>query len=235
MAYKNSICAENSISEYPIIEDNTLTVEPPSGLQLSDSNERTSIPGTESDVSVFNPPATNFFVKAPDGENIGYVSLTDALGSGSVRLTKTLDVASNTRYTFSVDVSNPTNTKEQEIAALFDKWNAALQTGNPDEVVKLYAKDGVLLPTLSNKVRVTHSQMRDYFKHFLKYEPKGSILQQNIRVINNFFAINSGVYSFNLIKNHKPEKVVARYSFVYHHDGNDWLIVDHHSSAMPEI
>ncbi|NMF62697.1 SgcJ/EcaC family oxidoreductase [Brasilonema octagenarum] len=124
--------------------------------------------------------------------------------------------------------------KERDIAALFDKWNAALQTENPDEVVKLYAKDGVLLPTVSNKVRSTHSQMRDYFEHFLKYKPKGTILEQNVRIIDKLFAINSGVYSFNIIKNGKPEKVVARYSFVYRHDGNDWLIVDHHSSAMPE-
>ncbi|MUG97711.1 SgcJ/EcaC family oxidoreductase [Scytonema sp. UIC 10036] len=144
---------------------------------------------------------------------------------------KTLDatVTGKTRYTFLV-----TGTQEAEIAALFDKWNAALQTGNPDEVVKLYAKNAVLLPTLSNQVRIDRSQMRDYFQHFLKYQPIGTILQQNIRVIDKSIAINSGIYSFNIIKNNQPEKVVARYSFVYHHDGNDWLIVDHHSSAMPE-
>jgi hypothetical protein len=47
-------------------------------------------------------------------------------------------------------------TKEQ-IAALFDRWNASLQTKNPDEVVKNYAADAVLLPTVSNKPRTNIS------------------------------------------------------------------------------
>jgi hypothetical protein len=44
-------------------------------------------------------------------------------------------------------------TKTEIIGGLFDKWNAALQTGNPERVADLYAPDGVLLPTVSNQVR----------------------------------------------------------------------------------
>jgi hypothetical protein len=38
---------------------------------------------------------------------------------------------------------------QQEIAALFDEWNAALATGDPEKVADLYSPDAVLLPTLS--------------------------------------------------------------------------------------
>ncbi|MCL1536223.1 SgcJ/EcaC family oxidoreductase, partial [Xanthomonas nasturtii] len=43
----------------------------------------------------------------------------------------------------------PADGEAREVAALFDTWNAALATGNPDKVADLYAPDGVLLPTVS--------------------------------------------------------------------------------------
>ena len=44
-----------------------------------------------------------------------------------------------------------------EVADQFDRWNSALQTGDPETVASLYADDGVLLPTVSNKVRTDHA------------------------------------------------------------------------------
>ena len=41
-------------------------------------------------------------------------------------------------------------TSEQEIAALFDRWNQSLQTGDPHKVVANYAERSILLPTVSN-------------------------------------------------------------------------------------
>lgn len=38
------------------------------------------------------------------------------------------------------------------IASLFDEWNAALATKDPQQVANLYAHDAVLLPTVSNEV-----------------------------------------------------------------------------------
>lgn len=38
------------------------------------------------------------------------------------------------------------------IASLFDDWNAALATKDPQQVANLYAHDAVLLPTVSNEV-----------------------------------------------------------------------------------
>lgn len=39
------------------------------------------------------------------------------------------------------------------IASLFDDWNQALATKDPEKVASLYAHDAVLLPTVSNEVR----------------------------------------------------------------------------------
>ncbi|MFZ4604322.1 MAG: SgcJ/EcaC family oxidoreductase [Caulobacterales bacterium] len=121
-----------------------------------------------------------------------------------------------------------------EIAALFDEWNATLQTGGPHDMALLYAEDGVLLPTVSNEVRSNRAEIANYFEHFLQLKPRGAINQQHIDVLDWNTAVNSGVYTFDVVKNGEPTFVVARYNFIYERIGAKWFIKSHHSSAMPE-
>ena len=123
---------------------------------------------------------------------------------------------------------------EREIAVLFDLWNAALQTGSPELVASLYAPDAVLLPTVSNRVRATRHEITDYFQHFLALQPRGTINQQFIRILGPDLALNAGVYTFDVVRDGRPEQVTARYDFLYKRTNGRWLIVDHHSSKMPE-
>ncbi len=129
----------------------------------------------------------------------------------------------------------PATASERQIAALFDHWNAALATGKPAEVVKLYHPKATLLPTVSNKVRATPAEITDYFEHFLALKPHGVINYRDVRVLDKDTAIDSGVYTFDVVKDGKPLKVQARYTFVYEKVGKQWLIINHHSSAMPEL
>lgn len=129
-------------------------------------------------------------------------------------------------------VSTPPTKKE--IAALFDDWNDVLRTGGPHDMALLYAEDGVLLPTVSNEVRSNRVEIADYFEHFLALHPRGVINDQHIDVLDANTAVNSGVYTFDVIKGGQPTFVVARYSFLYEKIGGKWLIKSHHSSAMPE-
>ena len=118
-----------------------------------------------------------------------------------------------------------------EISALFDQWNAALQTGDAKNVAALYDEtDGILLPTVSNQVRHNRAEIEDYFVHFCAKGPKGVIDEANIRIFGDL-AINSGVYTFTFADG---VSVQARYTFVYKLRGKNWMIVEHHSSAMPE-
>lgn len=66
----------------------------------------------------------------------------------------------------------PTKAK---VAALFERWNKSLLTGDPAKVVANCAPDAVLLPTLSKKVRYTQKEREDYFRGFLKKKPVGHI------------------------------------------------------------
>jgi uncharacterized protein (TIGR02246 family) len=117
-----------------------------------------------------------------------------------------------------------------EITVLFDQWNSALQTGDPKQVAALYATDAILLPTVSNQVRHNHQEIEDYFVHFLAKGPQGKIDESNVRIIDDI-AINSGVYTFTFSGG---ASVQARFTYVYRWEGQRWLIIEHHSSAMPE-
>ncbi|QEY63222.1 SgcJ/EcaC family oxidoreductase [Metapseudomonas lalkuanensis] len=122
-------------------------------------------------------------------------------------------------------------TSEQEISALFDRWNRSLQTGDPRKVVANYAERSVLLPTLSNKPRTTPSEKEDYFQHFLENKPVGKIDWRMIEIDCNS-AVDAGLYTFTF--GASGPQVKARYTYTYKWDGQQWLITSHHSSAMPE-
>lgn len=119
---------------------------------------------------------------------------------------------------------------EKQIAALFDRWNDSLKTGDPAKVVANYAPRSLLLPTVSNKPRLTVEEKEDYFRHFLENKPVGTIDYHFILVECNS-AIDAGLYSF---KYGDGTVVKARYTFTYGWNGHQWLITSHHSSKMPE-
>jgi uncharacterized protein (TIGR02246 family) len=122
-------------------------------------------------------------------------------------------------------------TSEAEIAALFDRWNRSLQTGEPQKVVANYAEKSILLPTVSNKPRLTPTEKEDYFQHFLENGPSGTIDLRAIELGCNT-AVDAGLYTFTFSKT--GAVVHGRYSFTYRWNGSQWLITSHHSSAMPE-
>lgn len=135
-------------------------------------------------------------------------------------------------YSFADTFTNKQCVKvdEKEIAGLFDRWNDSLKTGDPKIVSKNYASDAVLLPTVSNQVRLTDEERIDYFKTFLAKGPVGKIDTRFIRIGCNK-AIDTGTYTFTF---KDKSQVSARYTFTYIWNGNEWKISSHHSSSMPE-
>ena len=118
---------------------------------------------------------------------------------------------------------------QNEVQQLFEKWNAALQTKDPEQVANLYSRDAILLPTLSDLPRTDHDTIVDYFKHFLEKSPKGSIEQREIIIGCNMLQ-DAGLYSFNFEDGTTAE---ARYSFIYMLEDGEWKISHHHSSLQP--
>jgi uncharacterized protein (TIGR02246 family) len=69
---------------------------------------------------------------------------------------------------------------ENEVKGLFNLWNDALATLDPKKVADRYAKNSVLLPTVSDTPRTNYAAIEDYFTNFLKLKPQGEILESNV-------------------------------------------------------
>ena len=157
-------------------------------------------------------------------KSFGFILVTAALaGCASNQVAQTSEQGTRTESCKA--------TSEAEIAALFDRWNQSLQTGDPHKVVANYAEHSILLPTVSNKPRLTPAEKEDYFHHFLENKPSGKIDLQFIEIGCNT-AFDAGLYTFTFAKT--GQKVSGRYTYTYRWNGSEWLISSHHSSAMPE-
>jgi uncharacterized protein (TIGR02246 family) len=123
---------------------------------------------------------------------------------------------------------------KEDVAAATAKWGETLGQNDPDRVVALYATDAVLWGTLSPTVRADRAALRDYFVTAFKVLPnlKVSFGEQLIRVYGTT-AVNTGYYTFSYVKEREQKTLPARYSLTLVKDGENWMIVDHHSSAMP--
>ncbi|KAL7558349.1 hypothetical protein ACA910_004014 [Epithemia clementina (nom. ined.)] len=118
-----------------------------------------------------------------------------------------------------------------EVRNLFTLWNDALATLDSDKVASRYAKDSVLLPTISDKPRTDYASKKDYFDIFLKNKPQGEILESYVQV-GDGWCKDVGIYEFTM--GTTGDKVKGRYSFVYTYEDGEWKISHHHSSVMPE-
>ena len=119
-----------------------------------------------------------------------------------------------------------------EVAAAASAWGQAL--ADPERVSSLYSDGAVLWGTLSPTIRSGRAAVQDYFAGVAKALPdfKVTFGDQLIRVYGNA-AVNSGYYTFSWVKDGETKSLPARYSFTYVKDGDRWLLVDHHSSALP--
>ena len=123
---------------------------------------------------------------------------------------------------------------KEDVATASATWARALGEDDPDKVLPFYANDAVLWGTLSPAVRADRAALRDYFVTAFKVLPglKVTFGDQLIRVYGGT-AVNTGYYTFSYVKDGETKSLPARYSFTYVKNGEHWLIVDHHSSAMP--
>jgi uncharacterized protein (TIGR02246 family) len=127
----------------------------------------------------------------------------------------------------------PATITESEVKDLFQVWNKALATLDPDQVAACYSKKTApcLLPTVSDIPRTDYASIKAYFVDFCKMEPQGEILESYVTIGHNW-AMNDGIYEFTM--GATGDKVKARYSYVYTFEDGEWKITHHHSSQMPE-
>lgn len=124
--------------------------------------------------------------------------------------------------------SNPTLAKARR---LFENWNKALETGNPQVVADLYTDDCTFLPTMSPEFKKGKEGAKEYFDHFLLKDPKGQIVEDSAQSLGKGCICHSGLYNFEVGPQDVREIVRARFTFVWNSKGE---IVHHHSSLLPK-
>lgn len=125
----------------------------------------------------------------------------------------------------------------EEVAAATAAWVAALNSRESARITALYGADAVFWGTTSKTIRATPADIADYFKTAPQRPTvRCQLGEQHIRVYGDI-AINSGDYTFTELVDGKTETRPARFTFVFRRfrqQGGKWLIVDHHSSRVPE-
>jgi hypothetical protein len=126
------------------------------------------------------------------------------------------------------------------VETLFQHWADLVHGGDGEAVADLYAPDALLLPTLSPRSRDSHAAIADYFSGFTARHPLVEVVERTVFPACNEF-IDAGLYRFRLGpeqlagagRNGNPEVLEARYTLVYRFDGQQWLLLHHHSSLLP--
>lgn len=122
----------------------------------------------------------------------------------------------------------------QQISAATDEWRAAYDSRDPKRIAAMYAPDAVLWGTNLKAIATTPAAVAEYFKD-ASARPDARVVfsQQNIRVYGDT-ALNSGTYAFHGVRDGKPVSSPARFSLAFRRKEGKWLIVDHHSSRLPQ-
>ena len=113
-------------------------------------------------------------------------------------------------------------------------WIELISKHGVDEVVNLYAEDGVLLGTFSDEIRQGKEKIREYFEFFLNKKPHATFLNYKKHIIdNNNYSVN-GFYDFEVDAQDGTRKIShARFTFVFQKQDGVFKILSHHSSVMP--
>ena len=110
-----------------------------------------------------------------------------------------------------------------------NKWIHLVSAQDMDGVVDMYAEDGVLLGTYSDKVRIGKDDIKAYFEEFLLKKPEAFVVDATTHYVLDKFYIINGFYDFKIEK----QVVHARFTFVFENRDGDFKILSHHSSIIP--
>jgi uncharacterized protein (TIGR02246 family) len=114
-------------------------------------------------------------------------------------------------------------------------WVEAFNSRDPKRIVALYAPAAVFWGTTAKTIATTPESVWTYFKDAgQRPATRVTIDSSHVRLFGDV-AVISGAYTFADVKDGERSNIrPARYSLVFQRLDGAWLIVDHHSSRVPE-
>jgi len=127
------------------------------------------------------------------------------------------------------------NNNPENIRGVIQNWVDTVCRHNAEDIVSLYAPDGVLLGTVAENMKVGQNNIIGYFDMFVGKKPCGYLTEMNVQNFGSDYAIADGTYTFELTNEEGGIDIVpARYTFVLRRINGVWKIATHHSSTQPE-
>ncbi len=142
-------------------------------------------------------------------------------------------LAASVALTATVACTHLSTNAEAGVEAATQLWIAALNRHNPEDIVSLYAKDAVFFGTTSPVLRDTPDLVWDYFKNAGARRDATIVMGDHRIQIFGDVAVNTGFYIRKTVESGKAVESPARFTFVYQRRAGKWMIVEHHSSALP--
>ena len=121
-----------------------------------------------------------------------------------------------------------------QVETAVQAWAVAYNSHDPARVVARYHREAAFWGTTSPTLRTEPADVAEYFSGLAR-RPNAHVEfgEKNVRIVGDV-AIVTGFYTFTDVV--ESEQIVrpARFSFVLERSGDDWLLVQHHSSRMPD-
>ena len=119
-----------------------------------------------------------------------------------------------------------------DVSAATKAWTDAFSRHDLEGLLALYDREAVFWGTSSPILRDSPDLIRDYFKGVPTSTMTVAVTEARVRVMGTA-AVSTGLYTFTTVRNGQADPRPARFSFTYRLQNGRWLIVDHHSSAIP--
>ena len=120
-----------------------------------------------------------------------------------------------------------------EVGSALENWKEAVEGGDAEAIVRLYDKKAIMISTFVQNPITSNAALLGYYKKVVANpDVRVEIEEEHPRKFGNM-AVNTGRYVLSYTQEGEEVIVPARFSFTYQLQGKKWVIVDHHSSAMP--
>ena len=129
---------------------------------------------------------------------------------------------------------NEASAQNEEVAAAAVAWRTAYDSRDPARIASQYAPEAVFWGTTAKTVAATPAAIFEYFKD-APNRPNARVTfgEQHIRTYGDVAAI-TGHYTFTDTRDGKDISNPSRFSLAFQRQGGKWLIVQHHSSRLPQ-
>ena len=125
--------------------------------------------------------------------------------------------------------------KREDAYAGVERWSAAFNSGDVEQIVRMYTDDALVLGTLSPGMTSRPDDLRAYFKAAADAKLQVKLGDHLAVALAKDAVAIAGFYDFSRpAADRQPVVVPARFSFVMVEKDGIWKIAHHHSSVRPK-